>query len=80
MEVFYWSSGVLTYLVGLQVQNASDRVQVNDIQSLLCATLQSVLRKVTKEDAPKISDNIMTALLQMFQSSAQVRRHTLCLF
>lgn len=54
-----------------QVQNASDRVQVNDIQSLLCATLQSVLRKVTKDDAPKISDNIMTALLQMFQSSAQ---------
>ncbi len=28
---------------------------------------QSVLRKVTPEDAPKISDQIMTALLQMFQ-------------
>uniref|UniRef100_A0A2P2HWX4 Importin subunit beta-1-like n=1 Tax=Hirondellea gigas TaxID=1518452 RepID=A0A2P2HWX4_9CRUS len=54
-----------------QVQSASDRVQVNDIQSLLCATLQSVLRKVTKEDAPMISDAIMSALIQMFQSSAQ---------
>jgi len=54
-----------------QVQSASDRMQVNDIQSLLCATLQSVLRKVTKEDAPKISDQIMGALLQMFQRSVQ---------
>ncbi|XP_045131231.1 importin subunit beta-1-like isoform X2 [Portunus trituberculatus] len=52
-----------------QVQSHSDRVQVNDIQSLLCATLQSVLRKVTPEDAPKISDPIMAALLQMFQTS-----------
>lgn len=52
-----------------QIQSHSDRVQVNDIQSLLCATLQSVLRKVTPEDAPKISDPIMAALLQMFQTS-----------
>jgi len=52
-----------------QVQSHTDRVQVHDIQSLLCATLQSVLRKVTPEDAPKISDPIMTALLQMFQTS-----------
>lgn len=48
----------------------TDRYQFNDLQSLLCATLQSVLRKVTPEDAPKISDNIMTALLTMFNSSA----------
>ncbi|XP_068237171.1 importin subunit beta-1 isoform X1 [Palaemon carinicauda] len=52
-----------------QIQSHNDRVQVNDIQSLLCATLQSVLRKVTPEDAPKISDPIMAALLQMFQTS-----------
>lgn len=43
-----------------------DRAQINDLQSLLCATLQSVLRKMTKDDAPKISDAIMQALLQMF--------------
>ena len=30
---------------------------------------QSVLRKVSPEDAPKISDQIMSALLRMFQSS-----------
>lgn len=54
-----------------QIQSANDRMQVNDIQSLLCATLQSVLRKVTKEDAPKISDKIMNALLQMFQISVK---------
>ncbi|XP_076054575.1 importin subunit beta Fs(2)Ket isoform X2 [Oratosquilla oratoria] len=52
-----------------QIQSHNDRMQVNDIQSLLCATLQSVLRKVTPEDAPKISDPIMSALLHMFQSS-----------
>ncbi|XP_013772921.1 importin subunit beta-1-like isoform X2 [Limulus polyphemus] len=52
------------------IQNTSDRVQYNDLQSLLCATLQSVLRKMTSEDAPKISDAIMTALLQMFNSSS----------
>ena len=56
------------------VQSHSDRVQYNDLQSLLCATLQSVLRKVTPEDAPKISDPIMAALLQMFNSSAGPNR------
>lgn len=50
------------------IQN-HDRAQYNDLQSLLCATLQSVLRKVTPEDAPQISDAIMTALLQMFASN-----------
>lgn len=47
----------------------SDRFHFNDLQSLLCATLQSVLRKVETDDAPKISDSIMSALLTMFNSS-----------
>ncbi|XP_017082406.1 LOW QUALITY PROTEIN: importin subunit beta [Drosophila eugracilis] len=53
-----------------QINNHSDRHQFNDLQSLLCATLQSVLRKVQETDAPQISDAIMTALLTMFNSSA----------
>ncbi|XP_039484486.1 importin subunit beta [Drosophila santomea] len=53
-----------------QINNHSDRHQFNDLQSLLCATLQSVLRKVHEQDAPQISDAIMTALLTMFNSSA----------
>lgn len=52
-----------------QIQN-TDRFQFNDLQSLLCATLQSVLRKVSPDDAPKISDPIMTALLTMFSTTA----------
>merc|ERR1712012_310978 len=52
------------------IQSTSDRVQFNDLQSLLCATLQSVLRKVTPEDAPKISDAIMSALLAMLNGSS----------
>ncbi|XP_052080886.1 importin subunit beta-1-like isoform X3 [Mytilus californianus] len=60
----------------LQMENimmASDKAQYNDLQSLLCATLQSVLRKVTPEDAPKISDQVMSALLRMLSSSAQIK-------
>lgn len=46
-------------------KNVSDRAQYNDLQSLLCATLQSVLRKVNPQDALQIANPIMTALLQM---------------
>lgn len=52
------------------IQNSSDRRQVFDLQSLLCATLQSVLRKVTPDDAPQISDHIMHALLHMLSQNA----------
>ncbi|XP_035206788.1 importin subunit beta-1-like isoform X2 [Stegodyphus dumicola] len=62
----------LNHVLALEghIQSTSDRAQYNDLQSLLCATLQSVLRKMTPEDAPKISDAIMAALLQMFSSSS----------
>lgn len=43
------------------------RSQLRQLRFLL---LQSVLRKVTSEDAPQISDSIMTALLQMFNSNS----------
>lgn len=52
------------------IATQNDRSQFNDLQSLLCGTLQSVLRKVTPEDAPQISDAIMTAMLQMFNSNS----------
>ncbi|GIY74129.1 importin subunit beta-1 [Caerostris darwini] len=63
----------LNHVLALEthIQNTSDRAQYNDLQSLLCATLQSVLRKMTPEDAPKISDAIMAALLQMFSSTGK---------
>lgn len=52
------------------IASHNDRHQFNDLQSLLCATLQSVLRRVREDDAPQISDAIMTALLTMFSSSS----------
>lgn len=52
------------------IASHNDRHQFNDLQSLLCATLQSVLRKVREDDAPQISDAIMNALLTMFNSSS----------
>ncbi|XP_064646328.1 importin subunit beta-1-like isoform X2 [Lineus longissimus] len=52
------------------IQSTSDRAVYNDLQSLLCATLQSVLRKVSTEHAIAISDPIMKALLVMFSRSS----------
>ncbi|XP_008820142.2 importin subunit beta-1-like isoform X1 [Nannospalax galili] len=52
------------------IQSTSDRIQFRDLQSLLCATLQNVLRKVQHQDALQISDVVMTSLLRMFQSTA----------
>ena len=52
------------------IQSTSDRAQYHDLQSSLCATLQSVLRKMTSEDAPQISDSIMNALLTMLGTSS----------
>lgn len=62
----------LNHVLALEahIQSTSDRAQYNDLQSLLCATLQSVLRKMTPEDAPKISDAIMAAIIQMFNSTS----------
>ncbi|KAI1721587.1 HEAT-like repeat domain-containing protein [Ditylenchus destructor] len=45
--------------------SSADRQQLRDLQSQLCATLQSVLHKLRKEDAPLISDSIMNGLLQI---------------
>ncbi|KAF6778103.1 hypothetical protein AHF37_01837 [Paragonimus kellicotti] len=61
----------LESVIGLENQLASnqDRAQFNDLQSLLCGTLQSVLRKISKDDAPAISDKVMLALMSMFRSS-----------
>ena len=51
----------------------ADRQQLSDLESLLCATLQSLLRKVTAEDALGIADTVMTALLMMFGSGSGQR-------
>lgn len=47
------------------IVSTSDRSQLRDLQSQLCAILQSVLQKIKKEDAPLIADKIMTGLLQI---------------
>uniref|UniRef100_A0A8C7SRE1 Importin N-terminal domain-containing protein n=1 Tax=Oncorhynchus mykiss TaxID=8022 RepID=A0A8C7SRE1_ONCMY len=47
------------------IQSTSDRIQFNDLQSLLCATLQ-----VQHQDALQISDVVMASLLRMFQNTA----------
>ena len=54
-----------------RISSQTERNQYNDLQSLLCATLQSVLKKVESEHAPLISDSIMQALLSMFQVSLE---------
>lgn len=45
--------------------SSNERSQLRDLQSQLCATLQSVLHKIRSEDAPLISDAIMAGLLRI---------------
>uniref|UniRef100_A0A914LJG5 Importin N-terminal domain-containing protein n=1 Tax=Meloidogyne incognita TaxID=6306 RepID=A0A914LJG5_MELIC len=45
--------------------SSNERSQLRDLQSQLCATLQSVLHKIRCEDAPLISDSIMAGLLRI---------------
>ena len=48
----------------------ADRQQLADLASLLCATLQSLLRKIKPEDALQISDMVMTAIYLMLNSKS----------
>jgi importin subunit beta-1 len=60
---------ILAVDAGGQVSGA-DKQQLADLESLICATLQSLVRKVSREDALTISSSVMEALLLMFQTSA----------
>ncbi|CAI8026073.1 Importin subunit beta-1, partial [Geodia barretti] len=60
---------ILTVDAGGQLSGA-DKQQLADLESLICATLQSLVRKVSREDALTISSSVMEALLLMFQTSA----------
>lgn len=46
-----------------QIQTASDRSQFFEIESMLCAALNNVMRKMSDDDAEKIADAAMQALL-----------------
>lgn len=61
----------IDHLLTMRNENlsAADRTQYADLQSLLCATLQSVLRKIKDEDISSLADQMMQALLLMLQSS-----------
>merc|ERR1711887_322676 len=48
------------------------RSQYNDLQALLCATLQAVVRKIKPQDIAQIADKCMEALLKMMNSSQGV--------
>jgi importin subunit beta-1 len=57
----------LESLLGIEdaLVSSNERSQLRDLQSQLCATLQSVLHKIRAEDAPLISDAIMAGLLRI---------------
>lgn len=52
-----------------QIVAASDKSQLSELQSLLCAALQSLLRKLTKQDALVTADILVTTLLSMLNTS-----------
>ncbi|XP_035661965.1 importin subunit beta-1-like isoform X2 [Branchiostoma floridae] len=51
------------------VQTSSDRAQINDLQSLLCASLQACLRRMRPEDTRQIADRVMTMIIEMLNVS-----------
>ncbi|VDO95624.1 unnamed protein product [Soboliphyme baturini] len=51
------------------MQGSSDRSQLQDLQALLCAVLQSCIRRMQREDALNIADTIMQSLLQIMHRS-----------
>lgn len=53
-------------LMSSSISGGSDRQQLSDTCSLLCATLQSLIRKITREDALQISDSVMQYMTAMF--------------
>uniref|UniRef100_A0A1I8GGS0 Importin N-terminal domain-containing protein n=1 Tax=Macrostomum lignano TaxID=282301 RepID=A0A1I8GGS0_9PLAT len=57
-----------------KLQTSHDRAQLNELQSMLCATLQSVLHKIDRNDAPNIADAVMELLLRML-TQQQVQQH-----
>ncbi|CAH0389883.1 unnamed protein product [Bemisia tabaci] len=59
----------LNTVLQMSIQNKQNKAQYNDLESLLCASLQATLRKMTAEDVPQISDSVMTTLLQIFSTS-----------
>lgn len=50
--------------------SGGNKQQVADLESLICATLQSLVRKLSREDVLAIAPSVMEALLLMFQASA----------
>lgn len=44
--------------------------QLMDLQSLLCATLQSVLRKMRPEDAALVGEHVMNGLVQIMNRTS----------
>ncbi|XGW20154.1 hypothetical protein V3C99_003743 [Haemonchus contortus] len=50
--------------------SSSDKNQLMDLQSLLCATLQSVLRKMRPEDAALVGEHVMNGLVQIMNRTS----------
>lgn len=48
----------------------SDRQQIADLESLLCATLQSLIRKMSEADVIQVSDTVMQTLLLMLSTTS----------
>ncbi|ULU11419.1 hypothetical protein L3Y34_015100 [Caenorhabditis briggsae] len=56
-----------------QATSEADKAQVRDLQAMLCATLQSVTRKMQPVDIPAVGEHIMNGLLQIMNRAAATR-------
>lgn len=56
-----------------QAASEADKAQVRDLQAMLCATLQSVTRKMQPADIPAVGEHIMNGLLQIMGRAAATK-------
>lgn len=56
-----------------QATSEADKAQVRDLQAMLCATLQSVTRKMQPADIPAVGEHIMNGLYQIMNRAAATR-------
>ncbi|CAI5440286.1 unnamed protein product [Caenorhabditis angaria] len=59
-----------------QATSESDKAQVRDLQAMLCATIQSVTRKLADSDLPQVGEHIMKGLLQIMQRASITKSTT----
>ncbi len=66
-QTFMWVAQKLQASLGQRAADRDELAAFSELQSLLCATLHTLLRNMHKEDVSQISATVMQQLLTIFQ-------------